>query len=109
MKEHIPFPGPGLPFSIALIKRMLFQWNVLRVSAFHWPGCLCALYNHICRKYKGPKSSFRPQDPGLILGSGADPNWGPEPVPLCPLKQQLAEGESGGAKMQICEEMVLFR
>lgn len=108
-RAHSLSPEPGLPFSIALIKCILFKWNVLRVSACHWPGCLQALYNHICRKHEGPKPSLWCRDLGLILGSGANPNWGPQPVPLCPLTQQLAEAESGGAKMQIGEEMVLFR
>lgn len=36
-KSTFPYPKPGLPFSIALIKCILFKWNVLRVSALDWP------------------------------------------------------------------------
>lgn len=86
-KSTFALPKPGLPFSMALIKHILLKWNVLRVSAFPWPGCLCVLHNHICRRYKGPRSYLQPQDPGLILRPGE----GPQPAPRCPLKQQLAE------------------
>ena len=62
-------------------------WAPQRGRLSPWPGCLCVLHNHICRKYKGPRSYLQPQDPGLILRPGE----GPQPAPRCPLKQQLAE------------------
>jgi hypothetical protein len=117
-KSTFPFPKPGLPFSIALIKCILFKWNVLRVSALSWPGVWCPRTvtqaassrlplhpSKLLQKTEGlnptsparPSAWIWPQGPRSNLNSGQTPG-GSWPAPLCQLKQQLAEAEAEGAE-----------
>lgn len=72
----------------------------------HTPDCLHEPCNCICRMKEGSRSYCDPRIPDSSHHKQTP--WGPQPVPLCPLKQQLLKQSLMVLKCKPGRSLVLF-